>query len=178
MRKYLLVASAFSLAMVCSLHAQGLTSRAARPADVLTLDGIIGAFYDVVSGPANQARDWARDSTLYTSDVRFGYMVGQGAQRRWQTVTHAMYATQSGPTLRSGFFEREIHRVMRRYGNMVHVFSTYEWASPAPNGPQRGRGINSIELMFDRGRWWITYAQWVSESADNPIPAEFLPRGE
>jgi hypothetical protein len=159
------------------LHAQPLTTRAARPADVTTLDGIIAAFYDVVSGPANQPRDWARDSTLYTSDVRFSYMVGEGAQSRWQTVTHHTYATNSNEILRRGFFEREIHRVVRRFGNMVHVFSTYEWTSPTPTGPQRGRGINSIELIFDRERWWITYAQWLSESPTQPIPAEFLPRG-
>jgi hypothetical protein len=175
-RLCLIVASLITLTGA-PLHGQALTARPARPADVATLDGIIAAFYDIVSGPVNQPRDWARDSTLYTSDVRFSYMTGEGAQARWQTVTHDTYAKSSDAFLRSGFFEREIHRVERRFGTMVHVFSTYEWTSPTPTGPQRGRGINSIELIYEHNRWWITYAQWFSESATQPIPAEFLPRG-
>ena len=177
MRAHLLIAVTLTVVAAGSLQGQGLTARPARPADVLTLDGIIAAFYDVVSGPINQPRDWARDSTLYTSDLRFTYMSGEGAQSRWQTVTHDTYATRSDAYLRGGFFEREINRAVRRFGTMVHVFSTYEWSRPTPNGPERGRGINSIELIFEHDRWWITYAQWFSESPTHPIPAEFLPRG-
>jgi hypothetical protein len=160
-----------------TVSAQALSARAADPADVATLDGIISAFYDVVSGPAGAPRDWARDSTLYTATVRFAFPAGAGAERRWQTVDHAVYARQADTFLQQGFFEREIHRVVSRFGAMAHVFSTYEWSSPTPDGPQRGRGINSIELMFEDGRWWITYAQWAAESADQPIPAAYLPPG-
>src|SRR5579872_2158881 len=39
--------------------------------DVATLDGIMKAFYDVISGPAGQARQWSRDRTLYIADIRF-----------------------------------------------------------------------------------------------------------
>ncbi len=41
------------------------------PGDVATIDGMISAFYEVVSGPKGQPRDWARDRTLYIPDVRF-----------------------------------------------------------------------------------------------------------
>jgi hypothetical protein len=99
----------------------------------------------------------------------------QGVQRRWVTVDHARYARESSSYLERGFFEREIHRVERRFGDLVHVFSTYEWTAPTPQGPQRGRGINSIELIHAGGRWWITYAQWYTESPEHPIPPEYLP---
>jgi hypothetical protein len=157
--------------------AQPLTTRAADPSDVASLDAIIAAFYDVISGPAGERRDWARDSTLYTADVRFTIEAGAGAQRRWQTIDHAAYARQSSAFLEGGFFEREIHRVTHEFAGMAHVFSTYEWTAPTATGPQRGRGINSIELVFDQGRWWITFAQWASETPEHPIPAQYLPRG-
>lgn len=34
-------------------------------ADVETIDGIIKAYYDVISGPAGQPRDWDRDMSLH-----------------------------------------------------------------------------------------------------------------
>ena len=56
------------LGAVSSASAQSLT---ARPEDVATIDGIIKAFYDVISGPAGQPRQWQRDSTLYIPRVQF-----------------------------------------------------------------------------------------------------------
>jgi hypothetical protein len=149
---------------------QPLTGRAPAAADVATLDGIIAAFYDVVSGPAGTPRDWGRDSTLYSAGLRFVFQGENG----WQSVDHATYARRTGPFLATGFFEREVHREIHRFGDMAQVFSTYEWAHPGADGPERGRGINSIELVYAQDRWWITYAQWIDESPDRPIPPRFL----
>src|ERR1051326_5756040 len=44
---------------------------APRAEDVSTLDGIIAAFYDVISGPAGQPRQWSRDRTLYIPELKF-----------------------------------------------------------------------------------------------------------
>lgn len=73
-----------------------------------------------------------------------------------------------------GFDEREIHRVTQRFGNIAHVFSTYETRAK-PGGPILGRGINSIELFWDGKRWWIASAIWDDERPGNPIPKEYLP---
>src|SRR3982751_3050476 len=43
--------------------------KTARTEDVATLDGIIKAFYETVSGPAGQAREWGRDRTLYIEGI-------------------------------------------------------------------------------------------------------------
>jgi hypothetical protein len=42
-----------------------------READVSTIDGIVKAYYDVISGPAGQPRQSSRDRSLYPPDVRF-----------------------------------------------------------------------------------------------------------
>ncbi len=76
--------------------------------------------------------------------------------------------------MNGGFFEREVHRVTKRFGNIVHVFSTYENSTTA-HGPIEGRGVNSIQLFWDGSRWWIAGATWEDERPDNPIPAELLP---
>jgi hypothetical protein len=150
-------------------------SRQASPTDVSSIDGIIDAFYDIVSGPAGEARDWTRDSTLYLPGVRFVIVsrdqVGQLVARN---LDHGSFATGSNASLEQGFYEREINRLTRQFGPMADVFSTYEW-SRTEDGPVGGRGINSIQLFNDGSRWWITGAIWASEEAENPIPDEYLP---
>ena len=153
---------------------QGLTSRAASSDDVASLDAIVAAFYDVISHDADESIDWARDSTLYTADLRFKIVGANAAGGTLQLVDHANYAAQNRDISR-GFFEREIHRVTQRFGPIAQVFSTYEWRITR-DGPIAGRGINAIELYFDGARWWITSAMWTAESPGNPIPREYLTR--
>jgi hypothetical protein len=150
---------------------------AARPEDVATLDGIMKAFYEVVSGPAGQPRQWARDRSLYISDIRFvATGVRKGDSKPYANVMdHQTFVDQSNDLLvREGFYEREIHRVTRRFGNIAHVFSTYETRRKS-DGPITGRGVNSLELFYDGTRWWIASAIWDEERPDNPIPKELLP---
>lgn len=151
------------------------TSREALAADVSSLDGIIAAFYDVVSGPAGEARDWARDSTLYLPGVRF-VVVSRDEDRQLAAgnFDHGTWAAASSGSLEQGFYEEEIHRVTRRFGPITDVFSTYVWRT-TEDGPVGGRGINSLQLFDDGERWWITGALWTSEEPGNPIPAEYLP---
>src|SRR5690348_4213989 len=40
----------------------------ANPADVATVDGIIAALYDVISGPAGKPRDWNRMRSLFAPE--------------------------------------------------------------------------------------------------------------
>lgn len=149
---------------------------APRPDDVATMDGIVKAFYEVVSGPAGQPRDWTRDRTLYVEGVR---LVGTG-QRNGRpfvnVMNHREYVDSSDQDfVRNGFFETEIHRVVRRFGNLAHVFSTYETRRTV-DGPLIARGLTSIELVNDGDRWWIAAVVWDSERPDSPVPPEFLPK--
>ena len=150
---------------------------APRPEDVGTLDGIIAAFYDVITGPTGQPRQWARDRTLYIADVKFisiEYRKASGKPLA-QVMSHQQYVDSANEEMvRSGFFEREIHRVTQQFGSLAHVFSTYETRLKAA-GPVIARGINSIELYYDGVRWWITAAQWEDETPGRPIPKAFLP---
>jgi hypothetical protein len=150
---------------------------APRPADVATIDGIINAFYEVVSGPKGQPRDWARDRTLYIPDVRFVPIdVDKDGAVKPRISTHQQFVEGSDASLtKQGFFEAEIHRVTERFGPIAHVWSTYAGRRTA-DGPVILRGINSIELFWDGKRWWIANAIWTDETAENPIPKEYLPK--
>jgi hypothetical protein len=167
MRRRLAVVMMF---LACSTaRAQSL---APRPEDVGTIDGIIQAFYDVISGPAGTPRQWQRDSTLYIPRVRFVAMDVREGRPVAAVMDHAEFVGRyNAAFVDRGFFEREIHRVTKRFGNIAHVFSTYEYRA-TEKGPVQGRGVNSIQLFWDGTRWWIAGATWDDERPDNPIPAE------
>lgn len=150
----------------------------ADPKDVSTIEGIVKAFYETISGGKNVPRQWSRDKTLYTPDVRFISMSEQADGKiRASVMNHNQYVNNTNEFLVSqGFNEREINRVVRRFGNIAHVFSVYEFSTE--DGKAKGRGINSIELFWDGTRWWISAVSWDEERANNPIPKEFLPKGK
>src|SRR4051812_11940456 len=43
----------------------------ANPADVTSIDAILDAAYDVISGPAGKQRDWDRFRSLFIPEARF-----------------------------------------------------------------------------------------------------------
>lgn len=142
----------------------------ANPADVASVDAIMAAVYDVISGPAGERRDWNRMRSLFTANARL--MPKGGAGLRSGSVED--YITSSGPLLEErGFFESEVARRVEQYGDIAHVFSTYE-ARQSENGPVIMRGINSFQLVRHDGRWWVVSIMWQAESPQNPIPAEYL----
>jgi hypothetical protein len=149
---------------------------AARPEDVGSLDGIIKAYYEVVSGPAGQPRQWARDRSLYIPQLHFVEVDRdrKSGAMRLSAMNHQEYVDKVDPGALRGFFEREIHRTTQSFGAVTHVWSTYESRAEA-DGPVIARGINSIEVIFDGKRYWITFAQWDEETPDQPLPQAFLP---
>jgi hypothetical protein len=168
---------AFTLEFQCErdLKAVEVPKIPADPKDVSTIDGIVKAFYETISGPRGQPRQWSRDKTLYVPDVRFVSLSEQDGKVRAGVSDHQQYVNATnGSFVGNGFSEHEINRVVRRFGNIAHVFSTYEFTNDA--GTDKGRGVNSIELFWDGTRWWISSASWDDERPNNPIPKEFLSR--
>jgi len=142
--------------------------------DVGSIDGMIKAWYDIVTVPKGQTPDWGRDHTLYIDDIRFVEIRQRKDGLVPHIVSHQQFADESAPIAVGGFYEREIHRVTERFGNIAHVWSTYESRRSA-DGPVIARGINSIELFYDGRRWWIANAVWDEETPTRPLPKEYLP---
>ncbi|MCG8468391.1 MAG: nuclear transport factor 2 family protein [Gemmatimonadetes bacterium] len=144
-----------SLALAALLLPVGSAGQTApRPEDVSTLDGIIRAYYEVVSGPAGEAADADRDRTLHHPEAWIA-IAGANAEGRpvVDVMTLDQYHENSG--VRSeGFYEWETDRITRRSGNMVSVWSSYA-AARTSGGEPFTRGVNTITLFHDGERWWI-----------------------
>jgi hypothetical protein len=154
---------------------------AAKPEDVKSIDAILAALYDTISGPAG-ARDWDRLRSLFYTDAR---LIPCGVTKKDQNqpavaarvLTVEQYIQAAEPRLKvRGFFEREIARRLERFGAVAHAFSTYESRATAADPEPFTRGINSIQLFFDGTRWWIVTIFWDSERPGQSIPDEYLPK--
>ena len=149
---------------------------AADPKDVTTMDSIVAAVYDVISGPAGQKRNRDRFRSLFISGAR---LIPTGRRQTGEVGSRVLtpedYITRSGPLLeQNGFFEREVSRRIEKFGNIAHIFSTYESRHKLEDEKPFARGINSLQLMNDGKRWWIVTIFWQGEDDKNPLPAEYL----
>jgi hypothetical protein len=143
--------------------------------DVGSIDGIVKTFYEVISGGVGVPRQWSRDKTLYIPDIRFVAMSERGGKIDATVGSHQEYVDGANDFfVREGFAEKEIKRVTKKFGNIAHVFSTYEYSTSGKT-KMSGRGVNSLELFFDGKRWWISSVTWEEERPNNPLPKEFLP---
>lgn len=157
-------------------HARAQSDSTQWRGDVATLDAIIEAYYDVVSGPAGGVIDTARDHYLHHPEARITlYRRQPGQPVNVDVVPLSEYHRRVGVGPRAqAFYEREIHRVEHVFGNMATVWSTYEYRN-TPDGPATGRGINTITLARDADRWWITGWGFESETSSARIPSQYLP---
>jgi hypothetical protein len=148
-----------------------------KTADVESIDAIVTALYDVISGPAGE-RDWDRFRSLFLPEG--SRLIPTGERPNGQSGLNVMdvegFVATAGEFFRtSGFYESEIARKTERFGNVAHAFSTYETRLDAAAETPFMRGINSIQLLHRDGRWWVVTIFWDNESEATPIPAEYLP---
>jgi len=148
---------------------------AARPADVDSIEHIIGAIYDVISGPAAAPRDWDRFRSLFYPGARLipSRRDDKGAISA-RVLSPDDYAARGKDAFaRDGFYENSIANRIERWDHMAHVWSSYE-SRHAKGEKPFARGINSFQLMYDGSRWWILSVYWEPEDAAHPLPDQYV----
>lgn len=148
----------------------------ANPADVASVDAIVKTLYDVISGGIGQKRDWNRFRSLFQNDARLSatYKRKNGSIALFAGTTEQYIESSSQPMEREGFFEKELARKIDTFGNIAHVFSTYESFHKADEKVPFERGINSFQLYNDGTRWWILNIVWQDETPEFKIPKKYL----
>jgi hypothetical protein len=153
------------------------TAKEANPTDVSSLDAIMKSVYDVISGDAGKPRDWDRFNSLFVNGAR---LIPSGKNPQTGVIgarvyTPDEYRQRAEPLFaKQGFFEREKARRVEIYGNIAHVFSTYESFHSLADKEPFARGINSFQLLNDGKRWWVVTIYWQAETPENPIPKKYL----
>jgi hypothetical protein len=155
---------------------QAVKPLVAAPGDVDSVDHIVAALYDVISGPAGQKRNWDRMRSLFAPGASMGAMVPtrSGGLREMDFSVDRYVAMDDDYMTKTGFFEHELARKQERFGHIVHVWSTYESRNKLEDPKPFERGINSIQLTNDGKRWWVRTILWEGESKDLKLPDKYL----
>jgi hypothetical protein len=146
---------------------------AADPRDVGSIDSLMTALYHVISGPAGEARNWDRARTLFITEVRMiSVSPDKAGKPNVRMITFPEYVERVTPIVaKQGFYESEIKRSVREFGNLAQVFSSYE-IRHNPGEDVLARGVNALQLYFDGQRWWIASIVWDTDRPGNPLPKE------
>jgi hypothetical protein len=138
-----------------------------------SIDSAVRACYDVISGPAG-TRDWVRFRSLFADGARLIPVRTTPEGSSPVVMTPAEYEKRAGANFeKAPFYESEVAHRVETFGNVAHVFSTYE-SRRAPGEKPFARGINSFQLVKTESGWKIMTILWDTEREGNPLPAKYL----
>ncbi len=158
----------FLVSIHASTHAQ---TPAQNPAPVpcpstATLDQLIVALDDAVSGPANKDRTCFRQVLL--PNVRLIPIRPDGPHILTVDDWIAAVAKNGDEVVT----EHQIKYQSETFGKVAHLWSTY---TTSLAGQPLARGINSIQAIYDGQNWHVIEILWQAENATDQIPAQYLP---
>jgi hypothetical protein len=167
-----------------SIESQPGWPSAKNPSDVDSVEHLVSAIYDVISGPAGKPRDWDRFRALFLPDGRLGVIRADAAPKDGLPARKSdvffrqpeTYAQRNGEYFKTnGFFERGIANRVEEFGNLIQVWSTYESRHAEPDPTPFARGINSFQIVHAQGRYWIANIMWDDERPGLTLPQKYLP---
>jgi hypothetical protein len=142
--------------------------------DQAQIDALINALYEVISFDEGGEPDWERMRTLFSPHARITRITPEGTDyldlKGFQEL--AKEVLDLGTYTR--FFEMEVLRHERRFGALAHVLSAYETRQSRTAVEPFARGVNSLQLIRERGEWKVLSLFWDEERMDNPLSLQTL----
>ncbi len=155
--------------MICSsVFGQNTDEKYAE--DVKSIDAIINAYYDVVSGSSQDPWDFERDKYIHSKNAFITRLDENG-----NAESHSLEAeyVPIGLSPKEDFYEKELKRKVSQFGNIAQGWSAFEIRID-PKTESNIRGLNSIQLHYEKGRWWIDSWTCEMESEKNSLVTDFL----
>ena len=104
--------------------------------DVSSIDPIIDALYEVISGEKGEERDWDRERNLFHPEARLIVIKKENNHLETKIMTSDEFIQYAKPFIdKTGFYEYEIARKVEEFGHVVHVWSTF--ASKSSKEPEK-----------------------------------------
>ncbi|MEM1093861.1 MAG: hypothetical protein AAGJ10_04600 [Bacteroidota bacterium] len=168
--------------LLCLTFAEPTLASDPDPNDVISPEAIVAATYKSIERAPGQPYDWERFRALFLPEA---LMVPNAEQTSGTTqiltpqgfVDWVNKVAPAGQPGDRGFAEEVVNNEIHRFGDVAQVFSTYQ--KRFYDDPRiLGRGINSFQLLFRDGRWWIVSIIWDEEVGAGPIPDRYLGDGK
>ncbi len=133
------------------------------------LDAIIAAMYQSVCFEPVERPDWKSEAEIFAPGARMVRINDDGVFEFDLDSYRVDFERMIDSGVMPSFWEGELWRETRQFGDMAHVLSAYE-TRRTQAGPLLNRGVNSIQLFRRDGRWWISAMIWRREGREVVIP--------
>ncbi len=160
----------FAITFIISSSILAQTNDEKYADDVKSVEAIINAYYDVVSGSSKDPWQFERDKHIHANNAVITRLNEDG-----KAVSHSLEAEYIplGLLPKEDFYEKELKRKVSQFGNIAQVWSAFEIRTD-PKIQSNIRGLNSIQLHYEKGRWWIDSWTCEMESDKNTLVSDFL----
>ena len=142
--------------------------------DVKSVENIGKAYYEVVSGPIGQKRDFNRLRNLFhpNATLTYSYWSEEEQKNKLMPMDIEAYIEKLDYLDKRGFYEKELYQTSESYGAIVQSVSVYKfWME---DNYADGKGFTSYQYFWDGERYWILSMFWMMESNKYPIPKKFI----
>ena len=142
--------------------------------DVASIENIGSAYYEIVSGPIGQARDFDRLRNLFHPEAKliYSYWSEEEQVNKLMHMDIEGYIEKLDYLDQRGFYEKELYVSTESYGSITQSVSTYKfWME---DKTAEGRGLTSYQYFWDGNRYWILSMFWMMESEKYPLPKSYL----
>ena len=164
-----IILTSISIIFACN-SIYGQTNKEKYAEDVKSVDAIINAYYDVVSGSSSEPWEFERDKYIHSKNAIITRLDENG-----KAESHTLEAEYIpiGLSPKEDFYEKELKRVVSKFGNISQVWSAFEIRTDLKT-ESNIRGLNSVQLHYENGRWFIDSWTCEMESEKNNLVTEFL----
>jgi hypothetical protein len=155
---------------------QEQASKKAYVNDTKTVQNILDAYYDCISGPIGEQRDFKRLKNLFHPEARLIYSnwnqeTGKAYLLVFKTIDE--FITKLDYLDKKGFYEHEVSNITHSFSTVTQVFSTYRFRVEDKSIPD-GQGITSYDIFYDGNRYWILSMFWAAENDKYKVPEQYL----
>ena len=136
--------------------------------------------YDLISGPADQERDWGEVRDLFYPDalLHSELTLPDGSHQSGTWTLDQFCEAAAEEYRKDGFWECEVACRSDRFGAIAQLWSTYESRIGDPQSEPVGRGINAVQLLRREEKWRIVSLIFQIERGTAGIPDVYLKDGE
>jgi hypothetical protein len=130
------------------------------PADDSAIARLLEQLYAVISFEEGGEPNWPAMETLFSEHARITRVTPEGTDYLSPQSFLAMTRNMLELGAYTSFYEFEVARTVRAFGNVAQVWSLYETRRHREATQALGRGINSIQLVREGDAWRVLSLLW------------------
>lgn len=142
--------------------------------NVQSLNSTVKTLYSIISGEKDVDRNWKLFKFLFKEDAEIILTIknkNTGDRKYYLSIDD--YIKSYGKWLfENGFYAKETERVISTFRHMNNLTSTYAYHYTDNNGIFKG--VNSINLINENNRWYISNIKWNQETDELSRLNEYL----